>query len=223
MVRLFNSLSKGSSLDPAANLAFISVIPKPGKDSSEVCNYRPISLINNDLKILTKVLSNRLASFIGSYVHKDQVGFIPGRQGPDQVRRAVDVVSLLNSGWDGGPPQEGFLLSIDLQKAFDTLTWPYLFSNLEKWGFGNSFFNILRALYSQPRAQVRLHGHLSESFPITKGTQQGCPLSPLLFTIVIETLAIAIKRHPDIHGVNCGQISHKCTLFAKDVLLFITK
>lgn len=81
---------------------------------------------------MTQILSNRLGSFMGSYVHKEQVGFIPGRQGPDQIRRAVDIISLLKSGWDGNPAQEGFLLSIDLQKAFDTVTWPYLFNTLER-------------------------------------------------------------------------------------------
>lgn len=128
LVQLFNSLNKDCPLDSTANLAYIMVIPKPGKDQCLVSNYRPISLINNDLKIMTKIISNRLGSFIGSYVHKDLVGFIPGRQGLDQIRRAIDIISLLKSGWDGNPAQEGFLLSIDLQKAFDTVTWPYLFN-----------------------------------------------------------------------------------------------
>lgn len=102
-------------MDRSLNSAYILVVPKPGKDASSVSNYLPISLINNDLKILTKILADRIriASFIGLFIHKDEVGFIPGRQGPDQIRRAVDVISLLNSRWDGGPAQEGFLLSFD--------------------------------------------------------------------------------------------------------------
>lgn len=79
----FNPLSKGTPIGNQLNMVYISIIPKPEKDSSQIGNYRPISLINNDLKILTKILANRLASFIGLYIHKDQVGFIPGRQGPD--------------------------------------------------------------------------------------------------------------------------------------------
>lgn len=89
---------------------------------------------------MTKILSNRLGSSIGSYVHKDQVGFMSGRQGPEQIRRAVDIISLLRSGWDGDPPsQEGYLLSIDLQKAFDTVTWPYPFATLNKVGLRTTF------------------------------------------------------------------------------------
>lgn len=88
---------KGDPIGIQLNMAYISAIPKPSKDAGLIGNYRPISLINNDLKILTKVLANRLASFIGLYVHKDQVGFIPGRQGPDQVRRAVDLILAMQS------------------------------------------------------------------------------------------------------------------------------
>lgn len=121
-----------------------------------------------------------------------------------------------------GPPQEGYLLSIYLQKAFDTIAWPYLFTILKKWGFGPDFITTLEALYSYPKAQVRLQGHHSDQFPIRKGTRQGCPLSPLLFAVAIETLAIAIRLQPNIHGVRGGQSTHKCALFAVYVLLFIT-
>lgn len=155
MAKFFNSTNSGSPLDPFLNTAFISVIPKPNKNHKEVENYRPISLINNGLKILTKILANCLASFIKHYVHKDQVGFILGRQGPDQIRRAIDIVSILQSNWEGGTKQEGMYLSLDLHKAFDSIEWPYLFSLLEKWGFGSSFLGILRSLYSKPKAMIR--------------------------------------------------------------------
>lgn len=118
-------------MESQLNAAFISVIPKPDKNPELVENYSPISLINNDLKILTKIYANRLKTFISLYIHKNQVGFIPGRQGQDQVRRAIDIVSILQSGWDGGPSQEGLILSLDLQNAVDSLTWPFLFTALK--------------------------------------------------------------------------------------------
>lgn len=115
-----------------------------------------MSLINNDLKILTKIHSNRLSIFLSKYIHKDQAGFIPGRQGLHQVWRAIDVISLLCLLWDERSTQEGFLLSIDLQKAFDMLPWPYLFEVLERWGFAPHFMGTLRALYSNHRSKIHL-------------------------------------------------------------------
>lgn len=155
-------------------------------------------------------------------MHKDQVGFIPGRQGPDQIRRAIDIISILRSSWDGVEPQEGLLLSIDLQKASDSVSWSYMFQILERWGFGQNFLNIMKALYSAPQAWVWLQDLYSEQFQISKGIRQVCPLSSLVFAIAIETLAIAIRTHPDIHGVRCGLQIHKCAFFVDDLLLFIT-
>lgn len=208
--------------DKHLNSAFISVIPKPNKDRGEVENYRPISLNNNDMKILTKILANRMASSIGLYAHKDQVGFIPGRQGLDQIRRVIDIISLLQMEWDKGRHQEGLLLSTDLQKAFDSVSWPYLFDVMGHWGFGQRFMGLLSALYSFLEARVCLQGYYSEPIKIARGTRQGCPLSPLIFAIAIETLAIAIRTHQDIQGVSCGPQTHKCALFANNLLLFVT-
>lgn len=148
-----------SPLDNALNCAYVSIIPKPGKDASDVSHYHPISLINNDLKIMMKILAVRLSSLIVNYIHKDQVGFIPGIQGPDQIRRAIDLISLLHYRWDKGPPQDGFLLSIDLQKAVDSVSWSYLFEILERWGFGSKFLTTMHALYLKRSAQIRLMGH----------------------------------------------------------------
>lgn len=165
LVKLFNS---GTPLNRDLNsalLTVLTVLPKPNKDASDVSNYRPISLMNNDIKTLTKLLTNRLSSFIALYVHKDQSGFIPGRQGTNQIRRAVDLVSLLGSAWDGGTPRSGILLSLDLQKAFDTVSWPYIFAVLEQWGFGPHFTNTLKALNSLPSAQMHLQGCYSDPLP----------------------------------------------------------
>lgn len=88
-------IPKLTSSNRELNSAYISVIPKPVKNTSEIGNYCPISFIDNDLKIMTKIFATRMSGFIAKYIHKDQVGFIQGRQGPDQVRRAIDVISLL--------------------------------------------------------------------------------------------------------------------------------
>lgn len=200
LTKFFNEKATGSPLNPDLNTAFITVILKQEKNPKEVGNYRPISWINNDLKILTKILANRLNSFIKSYIYKDQVSFIPGRQGPDQTRRTIDIASILQMNWPGGVRQQGMLLSLDIQKAFDSVSWQYIFSLFDHWGFGERFLGTIEALYSWPTALIRLLVYHSSPIRIARGTRQGCPLSPLVFAIAIETLAIEILVNPDIRG-----------------------
>lgn len=114
------------------------------------------------------------------------------------------------------------LLSLDLQKAFDSVSWPFLFLVLQRWGFGENFLATLKALYSTLEATVRLQKYHADPITIAKGTRQGNPLSSLIFALVIEPLAIAICSNPDIRGVDCGSNTHKCALFTDDLLLFLT-
>lgn len=80
----------------------------------------------------------------------------------------MDLISVLQSNWAGGHKQEGMLLSLELQKAFDSVSWPYLFTVLRHWGFGPKFIGILEALYSKPEAKVRLQGLYSEPIMIAR-------------------------------------------------------
>lgn len=109
-----------------------------------------------------------------------------------------------------------------LQKAFDSVAWPYIFTLMEPWGFSQRFMGILHALYSSTKALLCLQGHYSKPLNIAKSTRQGCPLSPLIFAIAIESLAIAIRSNPNIQGVTCGSQTHKCGLLTNDIPLFIT-
>lgn len=127
-MQFLNSLRTGSPIDKFLNLAYISVLPKPAKDTNDVSNYRPIPLINNDLKILTN--TDCLTLSLYTFTRTGRASF-SRQQGPDQMRRAIDIMPLLKSQQDRGNSQEGFLLSIDLQKAFNMVTWPYLFKVLE--------------------------------------------------------------------------------------------
>lgn len=95
--------------------------------------------------------------------------------------------------------------SLDLQKAFDSVSWPYLFAVLQRWGFGPNFIGLLEALFFIPEAKVRLQGYYSERINIARGTRQGYPLSPLIFAIAIESLAASIQAHSDIGGFNVAR------------------
>lgn len=114
------------------------------------------------------------------------------------------------------------IVSLDAEKALDCVEWPYLFSVLNKFGFGSNFITRIKILYSLPMSSVRTNNTISKYFPLHRGTRQGCPLSPLLFNLAIEPIAVALRADPEVKGNSRGNTIHKVSLYADDLLLYIT-
>uniref|UniRef100_A0A8C5MBP3 Reverse transcriptase domain-containing protein n=1 Tax=Leptobrachium leishanense TaxID=445787 RepID=A0A8C5MBP3_9ANUR len=217
LVTLFNAVKGGSPFPSDSLLASLVVLPKPGKDLSGPSGYRPISLLNLDVKIYAKVLATRLNPLLPSLIHPDQVGFIQGRQAYENTRRAAGAIWHLEARG-----QPSLLLSLDAEKAFDRIEWPFLFALLERMSFPPDFCSAVRALYCNPRADVVIPGSGTSTFPIYNGTRQGCPLSPLLFALTLEPLLTHIRSSPDIQGITVQGESFKVSAYADDVLLTLT-
>lgn len=112
---------------------------------------------------------------------------------------------------------------VDAEKAFDRVEWAYLFSLLEHFGFGSAFTSWIKLLYAHPTASIFTNLQKSRPFRLHRGTRQGCPLSPILFDLVIETLAIALRDNKNVSGIWRGNTEHKVSLYADDLVLFISK
>jgi len=110
---------------------------------------------------------------------------------------------------------------MDAEKAFDRVEWHYLFYALRKFVFPDQFIAWIRLLYTSPLACVRTNNNYSEYFSLDRGTRQGCPLSPLLFAIAIEPLAIALRSSAMV-GIQRGGLVHKLSLYADDLLLYVS-
>ena len=86
------------------------------------------------------------------------------------------------------------IISIDAEKAFDKIQHPFMIKTLQKMGIEGTYLNIVKAIYDKPTANIILNGEKLKAFPLRSGTRQGCPLSPLLFNIVLKVLATAEKK-----------------------------
>uniref|UniRef100_A0A8C5M4L4 Reverse transcriptase domain-containing protein n=1 Tax=Leptobrachium leishanense TaxID=445787 RepID=A0A8C5M4L4_9ANUR len=216
LVSLFNAFQDGGTPHPHSLIATIALLPKPEKDHTACGNYRPISLLNTDVKLLARVLANRLKRFMPQLIHPDQVGFIPGREARDATIRVLNAIT--HSKQSKTPL---LLLSTDAEKAFDRVLWPFLFRTLHTYGVGEGFISWIRALYSAPSARVRVNGALTTSFQIHNGTRQGCPLSPLLFALSLEPLLSSIRQNTNIRGVQGSSSEHKVAAYADDLMFLL--
>ena len=113
------------------------------------------------------------------------------------------------------------ILSIDAEKAFDKIQHPFLIKILKKLGIEVLYLKIIKAIYERPNANIILNGEKLRAFPLRSGTRQRCLLSPLLFNIVLEVLASAIRQHKEIKGIQIGQEEVKLSLFTDDMILYM--
>ena len=113
------------------------------------------------------------------------------------------------------------IISIDEEKAFDKIQHPCMIKTLQKMGIEGTYFNIVKAIYDKPTANIILNGVKLTAFPLRSGTRQGCPLSPLLFNIVLEVLATAIREEKEIKGIQIRKEVVKLSLSADDKILYI--
>ena len=113
------------------------------------------------------------------------------------------------------------ILSTDAENAFDKIQHRFLIKTLKKLGIEGAYLEIIKAIYQQPNTNIILNGEKLRPFPLRSGTRQGCPLPPLLFNIVLEVLASAIRQYKDIKRILISQEEIKLSLFADDMILYM--
>ena len=125
------------------------------------------------------------------------MGFISGMQGFFNICKSINVIYHINKLKD----KNHMIISIDAEKAFGKIQHPFMIKSLQKAGIEGTYLNIIKSIYDKPTANIILNSEKLKAFPLKSGTRQGCPLSPLLFNLVLEVLPIAVREEKETKGI----------------------
>ncbi len=197
---------------------WIAPIYKEKGERTKVVNYRPITLLNTDYKILSKSLALRLADVAPDIVHRAQAGFVPGRK----IQNHTQLARMMMH-WAEANDRNGAIVALDQEKAYDKVAHDYLWRVLERLKIPAHFIQLIKSLYARAETSIMVNGVLSETYRIYRGVRQGDPLSCLLFDLAIEPLSAMIRKS-SIEGFNiprCGE-TLKAVLFADDTTVYLS-
>ena len=190
------------------------------KDPTEISNYRPITLLNTDYKILTKVLALRLIVEIEHLIHPDQAGFIQNRTIFNQTHLVQTIINYAET-----TEENRAIVALDQEKAYDKIKHNYLWATMEKFEIPHTFTNTIKSLYENAHTMVAINSIFSKPYKVTCGIKQGDPLSCALFDLAIEPLACRLRSDQRLHGYNIPGSEGKLiiSLFADNTCIFLSK
>ena len=192
----FNEAFQTGKMSISQRQGIISLIPKDENNLMVLSNWRPITLLNVDYKILTRAIAKRMQSKLPKLVHPDQTGFVNGRYIGQNVTLLNDLMEFTKSN-----QLPGILLFIDFEKAFDTLEWPFIQHALKFLNFGPNIRKWISVLYKDVESGVINGGYMMSYFRVSRAVRQGCPLSPFVAKYFISFCV--------------------CTFFRSHVLFFV--
>lgn len=216
VVRALNEGFKKGELSSTQKEGLIICIPKGDKAKEFIKNWRPISLLNVIYKIGSTCIANRLKKVLPSLINEDQTGFISNRFIGDNIRLIYDLISYLNE-----EDLPGLLLCLDFEKAFDSVDWKFMFKVLYAFGFGPDICKWICTFYTNIKSAILVNGQISQWFPVQRGCRQGDPISPYLFILCVEILAIMIRQNENIKGIQVGETNHKISQYADDTEIML--
>ena len=216
LIKLIHDIYQTGNLAPSQRLSYITLIPKKDSDHKQMKNYRPISLLNTDYKLITKTLANKIKTILPTLIHEDQTCAIPGRTIEQNTHYIRDLIIYAEQ-----TQTQTYVVSIDQEKAFDRLDHKYIHETLENNNIGNYIRTWIDIIYKNPESCVVVNQEISQPFKIERSVRQGCPLSAMIYTICLENFLEAVRKDPLIQGTKIpGAHIKKLVAYADDTTFF---
>ena len=216
VTRALNTCFNKGKLSYSLRQSLIICLPKGDKDRQLLKNWRPISLLCVTYKLASTVISNRMRPYLDNIISKTQSGFLTGRNIADSTRLIYDIMHHAEE-----KNINGILLLIDFEKAFDSLSWTFIYNVLSYFGFDDTLIKWIKLFNTDIEARICQAGFLSEPIEIKRGCRQGDPISCYQFILAAEILALLIIYNPNIVGFNIGALQYKLTQFADGTTLIL--
>ena len=219
MAEVFNNAYLKGEIANDITEGIITLIYKKN-DPKLLQNWRPISLLNVDYKILSKVLANRLKPLMDKIIKNHQTCGVTGRSLHDNIDTIIKLIEYVNEM----ESREGcYLICFDLEKAFDRIEHEYMLQVIEQIGLGKHFKRWVQIMYEKATSRVYVNGYMSGNIQIKRSVRQGCPLSMLLFVICSEPFLNLIQSNNQINGYKLpGGTRLKCSAYADDTSYIIS-
>jgi hypothetical protein len=200
------------------NRSLITLIPKR-PDAMEVGDFRPISLVHSFGKLFSKLIANRLRTQLCDLVSMNQSAFVKGRCLHDNFILVRQVARQIYKR-----KVSGLFLKLDLSRAFDSLSWAFLFEVLRQLGFGDLFLCWISLLLSTASVRVLVNGSPGKSIKLVRGLRQGDPTSPQLFVITVKVLTKLVVKAAEegfLSNIRGCSLQQRLSIYADDVALFV--
>ena len=213
---LINEIKKRREIPESMNTGILRLLPKPNRDLLKVESWRPISLQGVDIKIIAKAIATKIRSKLDYIINEDQIGFRPGKYIGETIQLITELMQYTHE-----KDLEAYILSLDIEKAFDSVEWEYLDHVLEKFNFGKNIILWIKTLRTNASLKILNNGWTTSPMRITRGVRQGDPLSPYLFLLSIEPLASYIRNNKELEGIKVDDVEYKLSQFADDTTIYL--
>ena len=204
-------------LSVTQSLGIVSIIPKGDKDKRYLKNWRPLCLLNSLYKLVSGTIAERIKPALDSIIHNDQKGFIAGRYIGEVIRTTYDTIQYAKDN-----KRTGILLTVDFEKAYDSISFKFIKKCLSFLNFGNDMIQWIGILLHNFQAVVNHCGNISPRFNIARGCRQGDPVASYLFIICIEILVHKLRDDPNVKGFDIGNHPKLLEIYADDLTIFLT-